>query len=190
MASAAKELRYRNGDVVSGSLAYELDWDLRERELSHAGEAPREQERRRSEERSRAKVHTAVHAQVREAQHVSPVSVLGVLATFAMAFLVLYSYIDLTMLSTETVALQQELETLETEQVALTAEYQQMFDLAAVKEAARAAGMDKPSSSQVCYIDLSVGDSAEIYREEKPSALSRVAASMHKATDALVEYFT
>ena len=43
MASAARDLRYRQS--VDGSLARELDWAVRERELRHAGEAPRRRER-------------------------------------------------------------------------------------------------------------------------------------------------
>ena len=40
MASAAKDLRYNHRNAVYGSLAYDLDRELRERELGHAGEAP------------------------------------------------------------------------------------------------------------------------------------------------------
>ena len=45
MASAARDLRYQSGYSVDGSLARDLDWAVRERELRHAGEAPRHQER-------------------------------------------------------------------------------------------------------------------------------------------------
>lgn len=187
MAAAAKELRYRNQGVVSGSLAYDLDWELRERELSHAGEAPREVPQIR--ERERARVHSKAKVQLREAQHVSPVSVVGVVAALGMALMLLVGYIQLTMISSETVKLQQELAQLETENVALTAEYQQTFDLAAIKEAALAAGMGKPSSSQVCYIDLAAGDSAEVYRQDKPSVLERCLDKLRQGVTAVWEYF-
>ncbi len=187
MASAAKEWEYRSRGAVNGSLAYDLDWDLRARELSHAGEAPRELPRTRRQEKT--KVHTRTHVQVREAQHVSLASVVSVMAALGMALLLLNSYIDLTMISSETVKLQQELEQLETENIALTAEYQQMFDLGAIKEAARAAGMDKPSNSQICYIDLSAGDSAEVYQQEDPSVLQRVLDTLRSSAAAVWEYF-
>ncbi len=45
---------------------------------------------------------------------------------------------------------------LQAENVTLTAQYEQMFDLATVKEVAEAAGMSKPSSSQI-YLHRSVG---------------------------------
>ena len=45
MASAAQDLRYRRKQgMVDGSLAHDLDWVVRERELEHAGEAPRRRE--------------------------------------------------------------------------------------------------------------------------------------------------
>lgn len=189
MASAARELqyKYRNLDVVGGSSAYELDWEDRERELRHAGEAQRYREETRRQEK--AKVHAAPRVQVREAQHVSMVSVLGVTAVLMMSLLVLASYINLTMISAETVDLQDKLADLETEHVALTAEYQQMFDLTTVKSVARAAGMDKPGSSQVCYIDLTGGDSAVVYQQEEPSVLARVLTSLHHGFYTVLEYF-
>ena len=44
MAVSARDLRYRGGSAVDGSLARDLDWAVRERELRHAGEAPRPRE--------------------------------------------------------------------------------------------------------------------------------------------------
>lgn len=188
MASATRELhyQYRNLDVVGGSSAYELDWEDRERQLRHAGEAQPHQETRR---REKAKVHTVSRVQVREAQHVSMVSVLGVSAVLVLALMVLSSYISLTMISAETVDLQDQLAELKTEHVALTAEYQQMFDLTTVKGVARAAGMDKPSGSQVCYIDMTGGDSAVVYQQEEPSVLARVLDSLQDGISTVVEYF-
>ena len=159
MASAVGELRYYSGRAVSGSLAYDLDRELRERELSHAGEMPRHRE----QVREQPKVRRVAKVQVRQAQKVSAV--------------------------TGTVELQSELTALEAENVTLTTQYEQMFDLASVKEAAEAAGMAKPSSSQVFYIDLSDGDSAVVYQEEEPSVLSRLLASVSHGVYAVVEYF-
>ena len=186
MATAAWDLRYQHRGPVDGSLAHDLDWAVRERELDHAGEAPR----RREIELEVPKVRTRSErkVQVRERQHVSAFSVLGITAVLGMAVLVLMSYIQLTMLSADTVALKSQLATLETEHVRLTAQYEQMFDLAAVQEAAEAAGMVKPGSSQISYIDLSEGDSAVVYRKEAPSTMSRVLTSLHYGAASVVEY--
>jgi hypothetical protein len=69
------------------------------------------------------------------------------------------------------------------------AEYEQMFDLATVREAAEAAGMSKPSASQICYLDLTGGDHAVVYQKEASSALSHVLTSVNYGVGAVVEYF-
>ena len=189
MASAARDMRYRNysSGYVDGSLAHDLDWAVRERELRHAGEAPRHQERETVRETPKVKERPRV--QVREKQHVSVVNLLGMGAVIAMAVLMLMSYIQLTVLAADTVELKTELETLESENVRLTAQYEQMFDLATVKESAEAAGMVKPSASQIGYIDLSEGDSVIVYRREDPSVLAKVLTSVHHSVYTVVEYF-
>jgi len=187
MASAAHDLRYRSNYGVDGSLARDLDWAVRERELQHAGEAPRHQEQVLVREQPKEQVRT--HVRVRERQQVSMVSVAGFAAVIAMAVVLLMSYINLTVLAADTVALKGQLETLRTEHAALSAEYEQMFDLATVREAAEAAGMTKPGASQICYLDLSEGDSAVVYQKEDPGVLNRALTSLNHGVYAVVEYF-
>lgn len=181
MASPARETRYRRS--VDGSLARELDWAVRERELRHAGEAPRRQQREAE------RVHEAPKVRLRERQHVSAFSVLGAAAVLGLAVMLLLCYVQLTVLSADTVSLKNQLETLETEYVTLTAQYERMFDLATVREAAEAAGMTKPSASQICYLDISGGDSVEIYQREDPGLLGRIKALLNHGVYAVVEYF-
>ena len=186
MAATARELRYRQSErAVDGGLARDLDWAVRERELRHAGEAPRHQE----QVRQQPKVHAAPKVLVRERQQVSLFSLLGFAAVAGLAVLVLMSYIQLTALASDTVALKKQLSTLETEHAALTAQYEQMFDLTTVREAAEAAGMTKPSASQICYLDMAGGDSAIVYQQEEPSVLSSVLTSLNHGVYAVVEYF-
>ena len=187
MAAAARDLRYRSRAPMDGSLAHDLDWAVRERELNHAGELPR---RREIElEVPKVRTETKRKVQVREKQHVSLFTLFGFAAVLGMAVLVLMSYIQLTVLSADTVALKSQLSALETEHVRLTAQYEQMFDMTSVKEAAEAVGMVKPGSSQVCYLDLSGGDTAVVYRHEEPNTLSRVMTSLNHGVYAVVEYF-
>lgn len=183
MASAAKELRYHRS--VDGSLARELDWAVRERELEHAGEAPRHAPR----ERERVREKTGVHVDLRERQYVSPFSLLGTAAVLGLALLLLLGHVQLTVLSAETVELKSQLKELETQNVTLTAEYERMFDLATVRQAAEAAGMSKPSASQVCYLDISDGDAVEIYQTEGNGPLDKLQAMMSHGVYAMVEYF-
>ena len=185
MASAAKDLRYNHRNAVYGSLAYDLDRELRERELGHAGEAPLQRE----VALERPKVRSVSKVQVRQRQHLSAFSVVGFAAVAALAVLVLMSYIQLTALSSETVALKKQLSALETENVTLTAQYERMFDMATVKEVASAAGMSKPGSSQIYYVDLSDGDSAAVYQKEDPGILTKIAAAVRHSAASVKEYF-
>nr|WP_325221466.1 hypothetical protein [uncultured Oscillibacter sp.] len=181
MASAARDMRYRGKQAVNGNLAHDLDYAVRERALRHAGEAPKAREK--------AKVYEAPRVLLRARQVVSPLAVLSVAAIMGLALLVLMSYVQLTMLSADTVKLQSQLEELESENAALTAQYQRMFDMASVKEAAEAAGMSKPSSTQMSQLDLSAGDSAVAYRQKEPGLFSRILSSLHGGVYAVVEYF-
>ena len=189
MASAAREYRYAHREFsTNGSLARDLDWAVRERELEHAGEVPRH-------ERTQAapKVYHKEQVLVRERQAIPVLSVLGVTAVAVAAALnlvmLLLSYVQLTTLAADTVALKSELTVLQAENVSLTAQHEQMFDMATVKEVAAAAGMAKPTSSQITYLDLDSEDSAVVYRTETPSVFSRILSSLHHGVYAVVEYF-
>ena len=185
MASAAREYRYAHREFsTNGSLARDLDWAVRERELEHAGEVPRH-------ERTQAapKVYHKEQVLVRERQAIPVLSVLGVTAVAVAAVMLLLSYVQLTTLAADTVALKSELTVLQAENVSLTAQHEQMFDMATVKEVAAAAGMAKPTSSQITYLDLDSEDSAVVYRTETPSVFSRILSSLHHEVYAVVEYF-
>ena len=188
MASAAKDLRYRREYSVDGSLARDLDWEIRERQLRHAGETPR-RIREEAQPQRRTAEKTQVHVELRQRQEVSYAAIAGVALVLGLAVMVLMSYIQLTALSAETVALKKQLKTLEAENVTLTAQYERMFDQNAVKEAAQAAGMSKPGSSQIYYIDLSDGDNAVVYQHTEPNVLSRVLTSVNHGVYTAVEYF-
>ena len=181
MAAAARDTRYRGKQAVNGSLAYDLDYAARERDLRRAGRAPKAREK--------ARVYEAPRVLLRARQYVSPLAVLSVSAIMGLALLLLMNYVQLTRLSAETVKLQSQLAELETENTDLTARYQQMFDMASVTEAAEAAGMSKPSSTQMSRLDLSEGDSAVAYQQKEPGLFSRILSSLHGGVYAVVEYF-
>lgn len=186
MASAAREYRYAHREFVTdGNLARDLDWAVRERELEHAGRAPRH------EEQAVPKVHRREQALVRERQRVPVLTILSVAAVIGMAVMLLLSYVQLTTLAADTVSLRTELAALEAENVTLTAQHEQMFDMATVKEVAAAAGMGKPTSSQITYLDITGEDSAVVYQTDtdSPSILSRMLSSLHHGIYAVVEYF-
>ena len=74
-----------NNSLVYGNLAYDLERDVLEHDLRHAGEAPREE----AAPRTRTATRTAARTQVREAQRVSLLSVAGFMAVAVMAVMVL-----------------------------------------------------------------------------------------------------
>lgn len=187
--AAARELRYNSRSAGYGDLAYDLDREVRERALRHAGEAPRHQTAVEAVPKAKPRVRSLSKAQVRQRQKVSVLSVLGVGAAIGLAVMVLMGYIQLTIISDEVVSLQNQLEELQTENVTLTAQHEQMFDLATVKEVAEAAGMSKPSSSQIYYIDMSGSDNAVVYQRQEAGVLSRVFTSLSHGIYAVVEYF-
>ena len=153
-------MRHYSGGVY-GNLAYGLERELREKELQHAGEVRRE----RTVPKTETKVRSLPRVRVRERERVSLLSVAGCFAVAVMAVMVLFSYVQ------------------------LTAKYQQMYDLSTVKEVAVQAGMSKPGSSQIYYVDLSDGDSAAVYQKEDPGILTKIAAAVRHSAASVKEYF-
>ena len=91
--AAARELRYNSRSAVYGDLAYDLDREVRERALRHAGEAPRHQTAVEAVPKAKPRVRSLSKAQVRQRQKVSVLSVLGVGAAIGLAVMVLLSLI-------------------------------------------------------------------------------------------------
>ena len=67
--------------------------------------------------------------------------------------------------------------------------YEKAFDQAAVKAAAQAAGMTKPTSDQIEYIELGGADMAEICRPESTGPLAQAWTWLKDGIGAVVEYF-
>lgn len=183
--AAARKMRYDRSNATYGDLAYDLEWELRERQLSHAGEQPR----RREEAVAAPKVQSVTQVRERPRQRVSILETLGFFAAAGLAVMTLMCYVQLTAISSDVVALNQELDRLQTENVTLTAQYARMFDLDTVKKAAESAGMAKPSTGQTFYLDLSGEDSIVIYQQQEQSLLERLASSLNHGVYAVVEYF-
>ena len=112
---------------------------------------------------------------------------IGLLA--AMVALMIMCRAQLTEISAQVVSVQKEISALEDEHVALLTRYEKTFDLTTIKEAAAAAGMAKPSASQVYYIDLSEPDSVVVYQQKSQNVLSRALTSLGNGVCAVVEYF-
>ena len=178
----AKKYPY-GGGRVEGNLAYDFDYEQRraQRTERRAEENPRKVQRRE------AKVQTTVRTRPR--QKVSHIALAGFTALAAMVLVLVMSYAKLTAISSDVVSMKNELTALQDEHVALLTRYEQTFDLSAIKEAAEATGMAKPSSSQIFYVDLSEPDSVVVYQQGGSNIFSRVFTSLGHGMCSVVEYF-
>ena len=174
--------RRRNMTMIYGSLAYDLDTLARERQLEEAGEMP---------ERSGApqpKAQPRRHPQAQAKTRPSPLLVGGIVLVCALVMVLLLGYVQLTVVSNHVVTIKDQLTTLQEEHVSLVTEYEKTFDLATVKAAAEEAGMSKPTSGQVQYIDLSGSDTAVVYGDE-PGVVEKAISSIKGGAQFIWEYF-
>ena len=174
--------RRRNMTMIYGSLAYDLDTLARERQLEEAGEMP---------ERSGApqpKAQPRRHPQAQAKTRPSPLLVGGIVLVCALVMVLLLGYVQLTMVSNHVVTIKDQLTTLQEEHVALVTEYEKTFDLATIKAAAEEAGMSKPTSGQIQYIDLSGSDTAVVYGDE-PGVVEKAISSIKGGAQFIWEYF-
>ncbi len=177
--------KYRhNGAATYGSLAYDLDALVLERQLEEAGTMPERRPERKAEpvQRRRSDAHAQTKAR-------PSALVAGAFVTMcALIALLLLGYVQLTAVSASVSELNSDLSELQTEHVALLTEYEKTFDLATIKAAAEAAGMSKPTSGQIQYIDLSGSDTAVVYTGE-PGVTARVFADVRQGAASIVEFF-
>lgn len=175
--------KYRANDAATyGSLAYDLDALVLERQLEEAGAMPE----RRAESAPVQRRRSEAHAQAKSRP--SPLLVGGVVTMCALVVVLLLGYVQLTAVSASVSQLNNELTELQTEHVTLLTEYEKTFDLATIKSVAEAAGMSKPTSGQIQYIDLSGSDSAVVYSGE-PGITAQVFADVRDSALSVVEFF-
>ena len=167
--------RRRNITTIYGNLAYDLDTLVRERQLEEAGEMPE----RKAEAKPQAQPRRRPQAQAKARPSV-------LVCTLVM--LLLLGYVQLTTVSNNVSTIKKELATLEEEHVSLLTEYEKTFDLATIKAAAEDAGMSKPTSGQIQYIDLSGADTAVVCGGE-PGLMEKAASTVKEGALSLWEYF-
>ena len=199
MASRREQnMKYRRySGRVNGNLAYDPAYEERQRRLRREREYEREHERQREEfmRPPQRKVQKKAAPVRRQREKVSLGTLCGFMALAAMVALMIMCRAQLTEISalrqqqTDMQDCAQEISALEDEHVALLTRYEKTFDLTTIKEAAAAAGMAKPSASQVYYIDLSEPDSVVVYQQKSQNVLSRVLTSLGNGVCAVVEYF-
>lgn len=176
---------YRHG-ATYGSLAYDLDALAREKQLDEAGKLPQKKVRpAQPEVQPVQRRQSAARAAVRP----SPVLLRGTVLVVGMVIALMLCYVKLTGISDNVSSIKREISALEEEHVALLTAYERTFDLATVKAAAEAAGMSKPSSGQIQYIDLSGADSVEVYAAGGAAALNGFTEKAESLWAYVLEYF-
>ncbi len=103
----------------------------------------------------------------REAEAISPIAVIGFLVACLLVVLVLLSHIELDSVNNQTAAVVTELSSLKDEYEDLTARYEQLFDLEAIKSDMIGTGtMSSITSEQQIYMDLSQPDATSTMTED------------------------
>ena len=184
--------RRRNITTIYGNLAYDLDSLARERQLEEAGERPERkaepkpqaQPRRRPQAQAQPQRRPKAQAKARP----SALLVGGIALVGALVMVLLLGYVQLTTVSNNVSTIKKELATLEEEHVSLLTEYEKVFDLATIKAAAEEAGMSKPTSGQIQYIDLSGADSAVVC-SETPGLTEKAVSALKEGAQSIWEYF-
>lgn len=171
-------------DGIYGSLAYDLDALARERALEDAGRMEPERHHR-AQPMHRPKAAPAVRPRAK----VSPLVVLSTAVLTCMVVVLLMGYVQLSEISGSVAAKKDAVTKLEHEHVALLTEYEQAFDLATLKEAAEEAGMSKPVTGQVEYVELGGPDTAVVYENGKDGVVHRLWKTLQEGFDTVVEYF-
>ena len=176
---------YHHG-ATYGSLAYDLDALAREKQLDEAGKLPQKKVRpAQPEVQPVQRRQSAARAAVRP----SPGLLRGPVLVVGMVIALMLCYVKLTGISDNVSSIKREISALEEEHVALLTAYERTFDLATVKAAAEAAGMSKPSSGQIQYIDLSGADSVEVYAAGGAAALNGFTEKAESLWAYVLEYF-
>ncbi len=177
---AQKYDRRRYG-YTDGSLAYDLDALARERVLDDAGRM----EQARPEPAPQPKRQPVA----RPVAKPSPLVLACAALLSGLVVVLLMGYVRLTQVSTDISEMKTEISQLEERHVALLTQYEKTFDLATVKRVAEEAGMKKPSSGQVEYLELPSDDTAVVYRSDAGTALENIVDTIAGAAKSVVEYF-
>ena len=106
--------------------------------------------------------------------------------------LLLFSYVQLAVISDQVVSLRSDLTGLKTEEAKLRAQYELAYDLESIEQNLTDSGaMVKPQNGQIIYVDLSEPDSVTYFQqEEEATGVEGAVESMHSIFTEIVEYFS
>ena len=181
MAARQRMTTYR----TNGSAAYAPVYE------GNVVRSPRRQEEQWSVPKRSPKRQPATRPQaaVRAPGQVAPFAVIGFLAVGVFAALLLFTCLQLHMSSDAVSSLRDQLTELQAQNAALSAQYEQVFDMEHL-EAAVGSTMVRPTNDQITYIDMSQPDSVVLHGGN--SRMAGVAGAVHGVQEVfsgLIEYF-
>ena len=145
-----------------GSLAY----DFNNPELygeDYAVAEPVAAPRPRTRTQTRTQVHTRARAVVHTRQSIAPMSIVGMVAAAFLVVIAILAQAQIVGISSDSVALQNQLTELEEQQSKLRIAYESAFNMAEIEDyAIHTLGMQRPRADQIFYIDTSSPDKAVV----------------------------
>ena len=137
--------------------------------------------------RPKERVVARPKVRVREAGRVAPFAVVGFLAIGVL----LYSYVNLAVISQQVVDLKSEMTELRSEEAKLRAQYELAYDLESIEADMTTNGtMVKPQNGQTIYVDLSEPDSVTLFNQEDATGGAQgFLDSLKSIANEIVEYF-
>lgn len=122
---------------------------------------------------------------------VAPFTVLGSMIAVVLLFLVVFSYVRLYEAQSEVGELRETKSELVTDQQRLRSQYENALDLEAIETRARELGMREPLPSQIVYVEVAAGDTAEVYTApEERNFIERIYDAFYGVISDVVEYFS
>lgn len=128
---------------------------------------------------------------VRTKLAVAPFTVLGSAAAVLLLVLVVFSYVRLYEAQSEVGTLQSQLSELTVEQARLQSQFENSLDLKQIEARAKELGMRQPGSSQIIYVQVDAGDTAEVYTAPaERNIFQRIFDAFKSVFTDAVEYFS
>lgn len=185
---ASHRRRTTNEYKTYGSVAYAPSYGGAGVRVPQGHEAPQTVPHPKQREQVRKRTLVRTRVQVRPAGHIAPFAVVGFLAVAIFAVMLVMSYAQLAVANDQAVALRRQLQTLESENAILTAQYERVFDMEKL-QAAVGGNMIRPTDDQIVYIDLSEPDNVTVYGEQGTSGVVGALESAGEILGRIVEYF-
>lgn len=139
--------------------------------------------------RPRHKTVARPQVQVRAAGKVSLFAVAGFGLVTVLAAFIISGYVQLSVISAQTVELNNEMSQLKSEEATLRARYELAYDLGAIESAVTSDGsMSRPQAGQMVYVDLTEPDSVVRYNQVEETGGS-ILDSVEEVIGNLLAYF-